>query len=187
MKKNHSSNFVLQDLGIVILSILVALILVKTNLIVQLIGSAQNLELIGSFVAGMFFTSIFTTAPAIAALGEISLLQGIFSTALVGAVGSVVGDLLIFTFVKDRVSQHVSELLAHTRMSKRFRVVFRRRLFRWFTFFIGGLILASPLPDELGVSLLGLSKMRFKYFIALSFVFNFLGILAIGLITRALV
>ena len=50
----------------------------------------------------------------------------------------------------------------------------------------GGLILASPLPDELGVAVLGFSKMRLKYFALLSFVFNFLGIAVIGLVARAL-
>jgi len=38
----------------------------------------------------------------------------------------------------------------------------------------------------LGVSLLGLSKMRIRFFIVLSFVFNFVGILLIGLVAKTL-
>jgi len=184
--KGKNGNHILQDVAIVILSILVAVMLVRTNVLANLLASTGELEVLGAFVAGMFFTSIFTTAPAMAALGEISLLQGVFGTALIGAVGSVIGDLLIFRFVKDRFSEHIAELIGHKSIWRRFHLLFKRRFFRWFTFLAGGLILASPLPDELGIAMLGFSKMRFQYFIALSFVFNFAGITLIGLVAQSL-
>ena len=184
--KGKNGNHILQDVAIVILSILVAVMLVRTNVLANLLASTGELEVLGAFVAGMFFSSIFTTAPAMAALGEISLLQGVFGTALIGAVGSVIGDLLIFRFVKDRVSEHIAELIGHKSIWRRLRLLFKRRFFRWFTFLVGGLILASPLPDELGIAVLGFSKMRFQYFIALSFVFNFAGIALIGLVAQSL-
>ena len=162
------------------------MLLVRTNVLANLLASTGQFEIFGAFIAGAFFTSIFTTAPAIAALGEISLMQGILVTALFGALGSVVGDLIIFRFVRDRFSEHVSEILTHDSVWRRFHLLLRRRFFRWFTILVGGFILASPLPDELGVAVLGFSKMRMKYFVLLSFVFNFLGILLIGLIARSI-
>jgi len=54
------------------------------------------------------------------------------------------------------------------------------------TFLVGGLIIVSPFPDEIGVSLLGFSKMRTSWFISLSFVFNFTGILLVGWVAKAL-
>ena len=185
-KRNGNENHILQDIAIIILSVLVAVLLVRTDVLGNILASAGQTEIFGAFIAGMFFTSIFTTAPAIAALGEISLLQGIFYTALLGAAGSVLGDLIIFRFVRDRFSEHVSEIMTHQSAWRRFHLLFKRRFFRWLTFFIGGFILASPLPDELGIAVLGFSKMRIKYFALLSFVFNFLGILAIGIIARSL-
>jgi len=187
-KRNRESNgrHLLQDFVIIAFSVFVAVVLVRTNVLANLLASTSELEVLGAFVAGMFFTSIFTTAPAMAALGEISLLQGVFGTALIGAVGSVIGDLLIFRFVKDRFSEHIAELIGHKSIWRRFHLLFKRRFFRWFTFLAGGLILASPLPDELGIAMLGFSKMRFQYFIALSFVFNFAGITLIGLVAQSL-
>jgi len=44
----------------------------------------------------------------------------------------------------------------------------------------------SPLPDELGLAMMGLSKMKTSLFIPISFILNSLGILAIGLITKLL-
>ena len=185
-KRNGSESHILVDVAVIALSVLVAVLLVQTEVLTNLLAFAGQAEIFGAFVAGMFFTSIFTTAPAIAALGEISILQGIFYTALFGAAGSVLGDLIIFRFVRDRFSEHVSEIMTHQSVWRRFHLLFKRRFFRWFTFFVGGFILASPLPDELGIAVLGFSKMRVKYFALLSFAFNFLGILAIGLVARSL-
>ena len=184
--KKRNGNHILQDIAIIALSVLVAVLLMRTGVLVNLLVSAGEMQVFGAFIAGMFFTSIFTTAPAIAALGEISLLQGIFSTAFFGAMGSVLGDLIIFRFVRDRFSAHVAEIVAHQSVWRRFHLLFKRSFFRWLTFLAGGLILASPLPDELGVAVLGFSKMRVKYFILLSFVFNFFGIAVIGLVARSL-
>lgn len=185
-KRGETTNYILYDILIIALSVLVAVVLVRTQMLSTFLALIDQTEVFAAFIAGMFFTSIFTTAPAIAALGEISLLQGMFMTALFGAMGSVLGDLIIFRFVRDRFSEHVSEIVVHRSILRRFHLLFKRRLFRWMTFFMGGLILASPLPDELGIAVLGFSKMRVKYFVLLSFVFNFLGIALIGLVARSL-
>lgn len=176
-KRNR--NFLFQDTGIIVLSVLVAVLLVKT-------GAVSELSRIGSFVAGMFFTSIFTTAPAIVTLSEIARVNSIFSTALFGALGAVTGDIIIFLFVRDRFSDHLGILLSHTSAWKRFGALFRLKTFRWITFLVGGLIIASPLPDELGIGVLGFSKLKLSRFVWLSFVFNFIGIYIIGSIARSL-
>ena len=183
---NHRNNFLLQDVVIIILSIFVAIILVKTEVLVRLLASAKELEILGSFIAGMFFTSIFTTAPAIVALGEIANANSVLITALFGGMGALVGDLIIFKFIKDRLSEHLLELIKHQSGGKRLRVLFKLKYFRWLNFLAGGFIIASPLPDELGISLLGFSKMRTSLFMVLSFSFNFVGIVLVGLIAKAL-
>lgn len=176
----------LQDLGFVAISIVIAIVLVKTDVLVGVLTSTRELEYFGSFLAGLFFTSVFTTAPAIVTLGEIAQMNGVWATALFGAMGAVVGDLVIFRFIKDRLSEHVAQLRGARSPKVCVRMCFDLRMFRWITFLVGGLVIASPLPDELGVSMLGMSKMRMAVFIPVSFVFNFLGILAIGLIATAL-
>ena len=182
--RNGNNALLLHDLGTIALSILIAYILVRTGTLADILNSVSGI--FATFIAGAFFTSIFTTPPAMATLGQIALSQGTFITALVGALGSVVGDLIIFRFMRDHFGEHVTELLEHERPLRRAHVLFKRRSFRWLTFLAGGLILASPLPDELGVALLGFSKLRSKYFIVLSYVFNFLGIFAIGLVAHSI-
>ena len=183
---NHKNSFLLQDIAIIVLSIVIAVILVETNVLIKILTSTQELELLGSFIAGMFFTSIFTTAPAIVTLGEIARANSILPTAFFGAMGAMVGDLIIFRFVRDRFSEHLMEIIKHQGAGKRIKLLLKLKIFRWLTFLAGGLIIASPFPDELGVSLLGFSKMRTSWFIPLSFTFNFIGILLIGLVVKAL-
>jgi len=183
---NRKNNFLLQDAAIIALSIFIAIILVKTEILVKLLTSAKELEILGSFIAGMFFTSIFTTALAIVALGEIAHANSVFLTAVFGAFGAVIGDLIIFRFVRDRLSAHLLELVKHQGIGKRFRVLLKMKYFRWFTFLLGGLIIASPFPDELGVGLISFARLRLSWFVPISFAFNFIGILLIGLIAKTL-
>lgn len=185
-KKRSKETHFMADIGLIAISVLVSALLVKTQIITSILAATKELELLGSFVAGMFFTSVFTTAPAIATLGELSLSQPILLTALFGATGAVVGDLLIFRFAKDRIASDILTLLEHRGTFTRFRALFKLRFFRWITFLLGGMIIASPLPDELGISLLGFSSLSTRYFIVLSFVFNFLGVVGIGLVARSL-
>lgn len=181
-----SQNNIIKDLAIIALSAVIAIDLAKSDVLVKILTSSQGLEQFGSFIAGMFFTSIFTTIPSIVTLGEIAQVYPVLYVAFFGAIGSVFGDLLIFRFVKDRLSEDLAHLLKHSWGGQRLRALFRLKYFRWFTFFVGGLIIASPLPDELGVSLLGFSKMKTSLFIPLSFVLNFVGIYIIGVIAQSL-
>lgn len=184
MKQQY--DHIIQDLAIVALSIFVAVLLARSDALIVLFTSTREWEHIGSFIAGIFFTSVFTAAPAVVTLGEIAQVYPIPMTAFSGALGALLGDLIIFRFVKDRLSQDLIQLVSHAGGAKRFKALFRLKFFRWLTFLVGGLIIASPLPDEIGISLLGFSKMRTNLFMVLSFVFNFIGIYIIGLIARSI-
>ncbi|MFA5248632.1 MAG: hypothetical protein WC415_05500 [Patescibacteria group bacterium] len=183
-KENQNYNL-FRDLGIIMLSIFVAVILVKTGILKNLLVGAAGVEFFGSFIAGMFFTSIFTAVPATIALGEIARESSLFWTAVLGGLGAMFGDLVIFRFVKNNLAQDFSVLLKHS-SSKRLKAVFKLKFFRWFIAFLGALIIASPFPDELGLAMMGLTKIKTTIFIPLSFILNSLGILIIGLIARAL-
>ena len=180
---NHKNNLI-KDVAIIALSVLIAIILVKTEVLVSILASSKELELFGSFIAGMFFFFIFTTVPAIVVLAEIAQVNSIFWVALFGGVGAMIGDLIIFRFVKNRLSEDILFLLKKSK-SERLISIFRLRIFRWLFAFLGMLIIASPLPDELGLMIMGFSKIKTSLFIPISFLLNSLGILIIGLIAKA--
>jgi len=186
-KRRKKSSGLFHDFTVILFSVLVAVMLVKTHGLMEILIQTSSFSYLNTFFAGFFFTSVFTTAPAIVVLGELSVLQPLIITAFVGAVGAVCGDFIIFHFVRDRLSVHLVEIFRTKSLFKRYRSLMRHRAFHGLTFFLGGLIIASPLPDELGLSLLGLSKMRTDWFVAFSFCANFAGIILIGLTARALV
>ncbi len=186
MAKKRYGGGLMRDILIIVASIFIAVILVRTHTLANILLQTKEMEYFGSFVAGLFFTSVFTTAPAIVTLGQIAEANNIWATAFFGAMGALIGDLLIFRFVRDELTAHLLDALRHGPGLKRFRTLMRARHFRWFTIALGGLIIASPLPDELGISLIGLSKSSWKFFIPMSFTFNFIGIVLIGLAARAI-
>lgn len=172
-----------QDVLILAGSILFALFLAQSGVVHGLIQSGGNVY-VASFIAGMFFTSVVTTAPAMVVLGGLALEGNIAVVALVGAMGAVVGDYLIFAFVRDRLSEDIAHLLSRAKL-KRAKALFRRPTFKWFLPFVGGLIIASPLPDELGLALLGAAKLPTRKFVLISYTFNAVGIVLIGLVAHS--
>jgi len=183
-KSNNKSLFF--DILIIFISICLAVILVKTKILENILTSTKDLEILGSFIAGIFFTSIFTVAPATITLGQVAAANSLFLTAVFGAAGALIGDLIIFKFVRDSISEHLKDTIKNKTLSKSMSELYKFRIFRWSTFFLSGLILASPLPDELGISLLGFLKIKTKWFVYISFVFNFIGILLVGLVAKSL-
>lgn len=186
MTKFKKGFLIIQDLILITISLLLAAIIANTGILIKFLSISKELTLLGTFVSGMFFTSMFTTAAAITALGEISLYNSIFVTAFVGAAGALVGDLLIFRFVKDKVSEHIMLLVKHNHPIKQIKFLLKSRYIKWITFLAGGLIIASPLPDELGIAMMGLSRTRTNIFVLYSFIFNFIGILIIGIVANAI-
>jgi hypothetical protein len=163
-----------------------AVFLAKSELFVKILVTSKELEWMGSIIAGMFFTSFFTTAPAIVTLGALAKADSIFAVAFFGAIGSVIGDMVIFRFFKDKISLHITDFIGHEEISRKVRYMLRSRFFKWLPAFIGGLIIASPLPDELGVAFFSFSKIKPRTFIILSYMFNFIGILLIGIVAKTL-
>src|SRR3989344_2742465 len=176
---------VVKDSAIILCSIALAIVIAELNLIEKLLLISENVRIIGSFIGGLFFTSIFTTAPAIVFLGEISQIEPILIVALIGATGAVCGDLLIFYLFRNHVADDLDELMKRAKNNP-LKFWPAHSSFRRISVLVGALIIASPLPDELGIAMMGISRLRLNIFIPISFTFNFLGILAIGFAGRLL-
>lgn len=180
----HAANL-RRDIGTIFLSIITAVLLVETGAIHQFVKLFDGWQLISSFIAGFFFSSMFTTAPAIAILGDLAHTTPIWQVALCGALGSVIADSVLYRFVRDDLDQdllYIFNLVPH----KRLRHIFKTKIFHWLPPLLAGLIIASPLPDELAMAVLGFARVNKKLFAIISFVFSFLGILLIGIVARAL-
>lgn len=134
-----------------------------------------NLGYIGAFVAGILFVSTFTAATGAVILFVLAERLSPVEIGIIAGFGAMVGDFTIFKFVKDRLLEEVTPI--YDRLGgAHLTALLHTKYFRWSLPVIGALIIASPLPDEVGVSIIGISKMKTYKFLLLSFVLNALGI-----------
>lgn len=176
----------IHDMMLIAISVGAAVALAKGEMLESIFNATRHTRIIGTLISGIFFTSAITTAPAVVALGHFARANSILFTAFIGALGAVAGDLIIFRFVKDRISDDLTYIFNRLPRHERLRAIFERRLFHWLTLFLGVLIIALPLPDELGIALMGISKTRTSFFAPISFIMNFIGILVIGIVAKSI-
>lgn len=166
------------DLALVLFSIYLAVNIASSEDFKNFLTHLNSISLVGSFVAGIFFVSIFSVAPAAVVLAELAQNESVFLIAIFGGLGALVGDWLIFNFVKDRLSSDLGYLMDKTGLG-RLRSIFRLKMFRHVFMFIGALIVASPLPDEVGLAMMGFSRMDTRSFVPISLSLNIIGILIV--------
>lgn len=170
---------------LLIISLIIFFYFAETPLIKNTITSIGNLGYLGAFLVGIFFVSTFTVAPATVVLFYLAKELTHIEVALFAGLGSVLGDYIIFRFLKDRVFEElipVFKRLGGLRLSHLLATPY----FAWFAPVFGAIIIASPFPDEIGITLLGISKLKNWQFLILSFILNSLGIWVIILLAQLL-
>jgi len=165
-----------KNIILAIISIIFAIILSKNEAFHSLIISLGRFSYFGVFVAGIFFVSMFTVAPSILALMIFAETINPLTIGLIAGLGAVVGDLLIFHFVKDHLFDEILEIYHLFDNKKHIYNIFQSKYGRWFLTIIGAIIIASPFPDEIGLSLMGLSKINTGKFIILVYFLDAIGI-----------
>lgn len=138
-----------------------------------------SLGYFGTFLAGILFAYGFTAAPATALLLILAQEQNFWIAGLLGGVGALVGDYLIFRFIRHSLDDELRKLAREKPVryvNRKIPALIKIHLIP----VIAGFIIASPLPDEIGVSLLAVSRhISTKVFLVISYVLNTLGILVI--------
>lgn len=174
-----------EDIIAVGVSVLLAWFLISSGAFSGLIASTDAGKIFESFVIGIFFTSAFTLAPAAIFLAELSQAISPWAVALFGALGAMCGDLILFLFIRDRLAGDIKALFPKS-VVRHFLNSFHLGFWKWLAPLLGALIIASPLPDEFGISLLGLSRIRVAVLLPVALVMNFLGILLITAVANVL-
>lgn len=131
---------------------------------------------LSAFLAGFLFTSTFTVATGgLILLTLANIINPIYLIIFAG-LGAVICDILIFKFVKDNVNQEIAPVYQNFINHSHFKKILHTKYFGWTLPVLGTLIIASPIPDELGVSLMGISNLTVKKFILISIISHTIGI-----------
>ena len=180
MTRTAQKHKLVRDLAIIIAGIAGGIVIASTNGVGHILTATKGTIIVTSVLAGGFFVSLFTAVPAAVVLVELMAANSFWEVVGWATVGALIGDLLIFLFIEDSLNGDVQYLVR--KIKKRHIRWFHSRFLRWIMPMIGAVIVASPFPDELGISMMGLSKMPLIFFIPISLTLNFLGILALGLL-----
>ncbi len=176
LKNNRKDSYALfHDFIMITVGIIFAILFVKTGLLDLIVGAVRDYYIIASFIAGIFFTSIFTIAPASVALIHISENAPMGGVVFFGALGAVFGDLILFFFIRDKFAEDLMRTMKKSTV-KYILHSFHFGFLKYISPILGALIIASPLPDEFGITLLGMSKVKTIVLIPISLAMNTLGI-----------
>lgn len=165
-----------KNLTFVFLGLLIALILSQIETFHAFLLNLGNYGYIGAFLAGILFVSIFTVATAVLILLILAETLSPLEIGIVAGLGAVFGDFTIFRFVKDNLTDKFEDIYNNIDSKHHFIKLLHSKYFSWTLPVIGALIIASPFPDELGITLLGISKMKTYKFLLVSFILNAIGI-----------
>ena len=181
MSKHHYNNISLLIVGLVS-----AFIISRLPFFAIIIKDIGSFGLFGAFLSGMLFASTFTVATGGLLLISLANTLNPFGLVLASACGAVFADLLIFYFVKDNVTAEITPVYEKFLRHHHLKKILHTRYFAWTMPVLGAFIMASPLPDELGVSLMGISNLTVFKFASIAFFSHTLGMISLVLIAGTL-
>lgn len=175
---------IIRDGIIILASIILAFLIHQSNYLENLLKLTSGLSfIVGTFLTGVFFASTFTVAIATSIFLILSESHHPFLIAAIGGFGAVIGDSFIFKFLRDDLLADFEYLEGQfgKNLAKR---IFHSKMILWFAPIVAALVIASPIPDEIGLILLAGIKLKYRQFFLISLILNTLGILAISLLGK---
>jgi len=161
------------------ISLVIAFFLFRSELFNSFLLHLGNLGYFGAFIGGVMFVSTFTVAIGTVILFDLAKYLNPIEIALIAGFGAVFGDMIIFQFIRTKgLIDEVKNFFQYFG-SDRLEHLIHTKYFNWTLPVIGAIIIASPLPDELGVSLMGIAHMKTWKFIIISFLLDSTGIFLI--------
>lgn len=135
-------------------------------------------KLLAVFGAGMLYASFLTAPLSVAFLVVLAGYVNPWQMALFGGLGAMTTDVLIIRTLRRLFG--LAQQVSSSRIFRQAEKVFRALHLDFLALVAGAVIVASPLPDELGLLLIGASRLSSVQLVLLTFCLNSLGIWAIA-------
>lgn len=173
------------DLIIFLVSVFLAYLLIQNGTLDSFISKVEPVRFLAEFVAGMLFTSFLTTPFSFALFYVLAESVHPLQVALIGGLGACIGDMLIVAVFRNSFFDDFKTLEKTLKLKRLFHF-FHHSHFSHLAPILGVLIIASPFPDELGLMMLGASKLKTIQLFILTYILNAAGIFFITLAARSL-
>lgn len=161
------------------LAIVVAYVLFNDPKIADYISHLGNWGYIGVFIAGILFSFGFTAPFAVGFFLNLSP-NNILLAGIIGGLGALTADVMIFKMIKFSFEDEFLKIKKTKTLKKitefiRTKIGYKIEIYMLYVF--AGIVIASPLPDEIGVIMLaGITKIKIMTLTIISFILNTIGI-----------
>lgn len=175
-RASYWSRFRYKHLSLFLLNILIVVFLMQFQFFHDALHSFGKLGYWGALIGGILYVSTFTAPIGILILIALGETLPIVPLSLIAGIGGVLGDLVIFNMVRSTLKEELSSLyymLGGHFVSKLFS---KKTPLGWLVPVLGAVVVASPFPDEIGVSMMGVSKMSTSKFLVLSLFLDSVGV-----------
>lgn len=170
-----------------LITLSISLLLFTSGILFASITVINNIPLLAEFIAGFLYSSFITSPLAVFMIALLAKSHPPLQIAFIGGVGSMLADLILFKFVRLIFFGSFSPLTQSRHFNKILARIHRNRSFNYIAPFVGVIIIASPLPDEIGVAIFGLTKLPTITVALLTYIFNMMGIYILSIIARQIV
>lgn len=168
---------------LLLITIITAYILFQAHFFLEFAKLLNSHGYISIFLAGLLFSYGFTAPFAVGFFIELAGEVNIFIAAPLAGIGAVFSDLIIFKFIRTSFQDEFDKLKLHwifQRIHQLFDDHLSEEFKKYALWTLAGFLIASPLPDEFGVSLIsGFTNINRKIFGAISYILNTTGIFII--------
>jgi len=135
---------------------------------------------LGVFIAGILFAFGFTAPFSVGFFISLNP-ANIWIAGIIGGLGALMSDLIIFSTIKVLFEDEFKKLRnskTFVRITRLIERGIKEKIRIYLMYAFAGILIASPLPDEAGLTMLaGLTKISAKSLALISFILNTLGIL----------
>lgn len=170
----------LRDFAIIAVSIAVALYIQSSQISELLVHFFSGANFIpAAIIMGGLFAITFSAAISTSVL--IILAQTTnnpFLIALLGGLGSALANVVIYKFFEKEIISDI-EIIEPKYAQRIAHKIIHSKLYLGLVPYASALLLASPLPDEVGMLLLTSANYKYKHIFLMSFGFHAIGILTL--------
>ncbi|MEM2956544.1 MAG: hypothetical protein QW041_03160 [Candidatus Pacearchaeota archaeon] len=154
-----------------VLAVIIAYVMFSNPNVSKFIANLGELGYLGAFIAGIFYTFGFSSPFSAGFFIDLNP-SNVVLAGILGGLGAFSGDMFIFRFAKKYFREEF-EMLGKNKIIKSIG----KRMSNFVLYIFAAILIASPLPDEAGITMLaGISKIKFYLIASMSIIFNTLGI-----------
>jgi uncharacterized membrane protein YdjX (TVP38/TMEM64 family) len=162
-------------LFLIVIFILLAYYIFSQKQVLDFVSNLDQLSYFGIFIAGIFLAFGFS-APFSVGFFIVAQPNNLFLATLIGGIGAMVGDMIIFKTIKFSFMDEFEKLkrIKIIKYIRKISIKNKHLLIKHYLLYVfAGILIATPLPDEVGVSMLaGLTNINPKKLAVISFILH---------------